>query len=103
MDVQYSPSFRVLFSTKGLNTFVFDNLLLPGHKRALVMQHVFKRCMIRRTVTSRIPLQVGPRIGDAIPPVHLITIQVKFTSKEMILFRKIRKPLLDDERSFVAL
>ncbi|KAI7968163.1 hypothetical protein EIK77_010333 [Talaromyces pinophilus] len=79
---QEDPNFRLLFTPKGLKKWVWDRSNLSSSAKALALMPIWKRCVIRRLVTSKIPLHTGPLIGDHIPPAIRKIVSVQFGAKE---------------------
>jgi hypothetical protein len=50
------PCFRLLFIPGGIKRWIWDNQSMEAEERALALQPIWKLCVIRRLVTSRIPL-----------------------------------------------
>lgn len=72
------PRAILRFTVEALEQWVF-NRNTSNEQRGLKMRKVFKKCVIRRSLSSTID---GKRIGDSLPEVQRINIECDFTDIE---------------------
>lgn len=76
------PRFRLLFTHRGIKQWIWNNPNMEATEQAMALQPIWKMCVIRRLVTSRIPLGTGPLIGSHIPPAMRKIVSVQFSPQE---------------------
>ncbi|KAH6633017.1 SNF2 family N-terminal domain-containing protein [Boeremia exigua] len=74
------PRAILRFTVEALEEWVF-NRNTTNEQRGLRMRKIFRKCMIRRSLSSTID---GKRIGDSLPEVQRINIQSDFTATERL-------------------
>jgi hypothetical protein len=72
------PAHLLRFSARGLRNFVFNNRLTNGEV-SLRMRQVLKQCLLRRSYDAMVN---GKVIGDDLPSVHDISIDMNLSEKE---------------------
>jgi hypothetical protein len=92
MDAETLP---ILFTLGGLRKHVFGNRALDGIAKGLALRPIFERCVIRRSLSSRIPFHTGKEIGDTIPVQITRGLSVKLSQFEQALYNRRQVPLIE--------
>jgi hypothetical protein len=83
--VQNDPShecYKLQFTLRGLDRWIWNN---PKHQGAIVgflLKAIWMKCVVRRQVTSRLPIHTGEQIGKNIPPALRFPRTVSFAPRE---------------------
>jgi hypothetical protein len=90
------PGRRLILTKRAAANFIWHRSIhkaIQGERLGMI----FEQCLIRRSLTSRIPFRTGPRVGEDIPPSHHVIIDCPMTPDEEknyadmtpILYRKL--------------
>lgn len=78
------PCHRLMFTIRGLDRWIWKNDNMVDAAIGLRLKPVIQKCVVRRQVTSLLPLRVGNPIGDSIPPAFRFQRNVRFTPRELV-------------------
>jgi hypothetical protein len=74
---------RLMYTLRGLDQWIWKNDNVNGAAVGLRLKPIFQKCVIRRLVTSLLPLRTGTKIGDSIPPAFRFNKTVRFGAREL--------------------